>query len=76
VVAELELNSVNPPPDTFEEKQNKPRILKANNLNGKPIRATVNSKREISNAKHITKTLKGYTEFGPSSVNLLNNVDS
>jgi len=50
VVAELELNSVNPPPDTFEEKQNKPRILKANNLNGKPIRATVNSKREISNA--------------------------
>ena len=44
VVAELELNSVNPPPDTVEEDRGE------FNTSLKTIHAKVNSKREISEA--------------------------
>jgi len=47
VVAELELNSVNPPPDMIEEGNEK-WIPEANNLKEEPSHVKINSKREIS----------------------------
>jgi hypothetical protein len=48
VVAELELNSVSPPPDTVEEeKKEKKRFLKVKHLTGEPNLVKVNSKPEI-----------------------------
>ena len=74
VVAELELNSVIPPPDTIEEEKEK-RIPEANNLKEEPSRVKVNSKHEISEAKHSTNI--GPKEFGPyKSVSQHHDVDS
>ena len=74
VVAELELNSVNPPPDMIEEGNEK-WIPKANNLKEEPSHVKINSKREISWAKHLTKI--GTKEFSPyKTISHLHDVDS
>ena len=53
----------------------KKRIPKANNLKEEPSHVKINSKREISEAKHSTKI--GIKEFSPyKTINQLHNVDS
>jgi hypothetical protein len=58
VVAEFELDSVIPPPDTIEEDK-EIRFLRVNSSREEPSHVKINSKRELSRAKHPTeKALK------------------
>jgi hypothetical protein len=55
VVAELELNSISPPPDKVEEEKEKEKNPISEILKGEPSHVKANSKREISKTKHLTK---------------------
>lgn len=55
MAVELELNDISPPPDTVEEEKKNRRTLEEKNLIGEPNRVKVDSKLEISEAKHFVK---------------------
>lgn len=57
MVAELELNSVSPPPDTVEEeKKETKRTFEVKNLRREPNRVKVDSKLEISEGNTSRKS--------------------
>jgi len=76
VVAELELNSVSPPPDTVEEEIKKTSPI-SQLLKGEPSHVKANSKRELSKTKHLAKDLKAvYSSVHYKTINLVHDVDS
>ena len=74
MVAELEFDSVIPPPDKIEEGT-RTKIPEANNLKEEPSHVKFNSTRELSEAKHSANN--GLKKFSPhQTVSHLHNVDS